>query len=141
MSSWRFRPVKPRLRNQAQSFGNPALAQIPKGARIDNVIALFAETADESLIALYEKDLISKREFEEVEEQYKFYLTTKELTYASYRADSTSRIRQLQELNASEDRMRQNLEGVNRILDNLVIRAPIDGQLATPDHETARCSP
>jgi HlyD family secretion protein len=31
--------------------------------------------------------------------------------------------------------MRQNLEGVNRILDNLVIRAPIDGQLATPDHQ------
>jgi TolB-like protein len=36
---------------------DPALSQIPKGARIDNVMALFAETADESLIALYEKDL------------------------------------------------------------------------------------
>lgn len=84
---------------------------------------------------LYEKDLISKREFEVVEEDYKYNLRRKELTYKSYQADSTSRIRQLKELNASEMRMRQNLEGVNRILDNLVVRAPIDGQLATPDHQ------
>ncbi len=84
---------------------------------------------------LYEKDLISKREFEEVEEQYKYNKIRKELTYASYQADSTARMRQLQELNASENRMRQSLQGVNRILDNLVVRAPIDGQLMTPDHE------
>jgi HlyD family secretion protein len=84
---------------------------------------------------LYEKDLISKREFEEVEENYKYNLRRKELTYASYKQDSTSRIKQLQELNASETRMRQSLDAVNRILDNLVIRAPIYGQLATPDHE------
>jgi len=84
---------------------------------------------------LYEKDLISKREFEQVEEDYKYNLKRKELTYQSYKVDSTSRIRQLQELNASEARMRQSLEGVNRILDNLVIRAPIKGQLATPDHQ------
>jgi HlyD family secretion protein len=84
---------------------------------------------------LYEKDLISKREFEEVEENYKYNMKRKELTYASYKVDSTSRIKQLQELNASENRMRQSLDAVNRILDNLVIRAPIYGQLATPDHE------
>ena len=84
---------------------------------------------------LYEKDLISKRELEEIEEQYKYNMIRKELTYTSYKIDSTARMRQLQELNASEDRMRQSLEGVNMILDNLVVRAPLDGQLATPDHE------
>lgn len=84
---------------------------------------------------LYEKDLISKREFEEVEENYKYNKRRKELTYASYRIDSTSRIKQLEELNDSEIRMRQSLEAVNKILDNLIIRAPIHGQLATPDHE------
>ena len=84
---------------------------------------------------LYEKDLISKRELEEIEEQYKYNVIRKELTYTSYKIDSTARMSQLQELNASEDRMRQSLEGVNMILDNLVVRAPLDGQLATPDHE------
>ena len=84
---------------------------------------------------LYEKDLISKREFEEVEERYKYNVIRKDLTYTSYRIDSTARMGQLKELNASENRMRQSLEGVNMILDNLVVRARIDGQLATPDHE------
>ena len=116
------------------SLNQNDLSQQQRLAEIEMQLSLL-KPQFERFKTLYEKDLISKREFEEVEEQYKFYLTTKELTYASYRADSTSRIRQLQELNASEDRMRQNLEGVNRILDNLVIRAPIDGQLATPDHE------
>lgn len=84
---------------------------------------------------LYEKDLISKREFEEVEEQYKYNKIRKKLTYTSYRADSTARMGQLLELNKSENRMRQSLQGVNMILDNLIVRAPIDGQLMTPDHE------
>lgn len=116
------------------SLNQNDLSQQQRLAEIEMQLSLL-KPQYERFKTLYEKDLISKREFEEVEEQYKYYLTTRKLTYASYRADSTSRIRQLQELNASEDRMRQNLEGVNRILDNLVIRAPIDGQLATPDHE------
>ena len=84
---------------------------------------------------LYEKDLISKQEFEQVEEEYKYNVKRKELTYESYQNDSTARMRQLQELDASEGRMRQNLEGVSRLLDNLIVRSPIIGQLATPDHE------
>lgn len=84
---------------------------------------------------LYEKNLISKREFEEVEEQYKYNLTRKELTYASYRQDSLARSYQLKQIDASERRMMQSLEGVGKIMENLVIRAPINGQLATPDLE------
>jgi HlyD family secretion protein len=84
---------------------------------------------------LYEKDLISKRELEEVEENYKYNLHRRALTYASYKADSAARIYQLREITASESKMRQSMSGVNMILDNLVIRAPIDGQLATPDHQ------
>jgi len=103
-------------------------------AEIDKQINLL-KPQYERYTMLYEKDLISKREFEIVEEDYKYNKKRKELTYESYKVDSTSRIGQLKELNASETRMRQNLEGVNRILDNLVIRAPIIGQLATPDHQ------
>lgn len=84
---------------------------------------------------LYEKNLISKREFEEVEEQYKYYIKKKGLTYASYRQDSLARSYQLRQIDASERRMMQSLEGVGRILENLIIRAPINGQLATPDLE------
>ncbi len=84
---------------------------------------------------LYEKNLISQREFEEVEERHKYYKKRKELTYASYRQDSLARSYQLVQINASERRMMQSLDGVSRILENLIIRSPIDGQLATPDLE------
>ncbi len=84
---------------------------------------------------LFEKNLISKREFEEVEEQYKYYKKRKELTYTSYRQDSIARSFQLRQIDASERRMLKSLEGVGRILENLVIRAPLKGQLATPDLE------
>jgi len=84
---------------------------------------------------LYEKDLISKRELEEVEEQYKFHLKQRTLIYTSYKVDSTARVKQIKEIDNSEYRMRQSLEGVNQILQNLEIRAPIEGQLATPELE------
>lgn len=84
---------------------------------------------------LYEKNLISKREFEEVEEQYKYYMKRRELTYASYRQDSLARSSQLNRIDQSQRRMMQSLEGVGNILENLLIKAPINGQLATPDLE------
>ena len=84
---------------------------------------------------LFEKQLISEREFEEVDEQYKYYQKRQELTYASYKQDSLSRSYQLNQINASEARMRKSLDGVGKILDNLIVRAPINGQLATPDLE------
>lgn len=84
---------------------------------------------------LYEKNLISKREYEEVEEQYKYYMKRRELTYASYRQDSLARSSQIRRIDQSQMRMMQSLEGVGKILENLQIKAPINGQLATPDLE------
>lgn len=84
---------------------------------------------------LYEKNLISKREYEEVEEQYKYYLKRRELTYASYRQDSLARSSQIRRIDQSQQRMMQSLEGVGKILENLQIKSPINGQLATPDLE------
>ena len=81
---------------------------------------------------LFEKKLISKQEFERTEADYKYNLERRRITYEVYKNDSLDRIRQLRELNYSERKMSQSLEGVGRILDNLIIRAPIDGQLSRP---------
>lgn len=80
---------------------------------------------------LFEKKLISKQEFEQTEADYQYNLKRRDITYASYRNDSLSRIRQLGQLNTSERRMSQSLEGVGQILDNLIIKSPIEGQLST----------
>ncbi|MGD1891671.1 MAG: efflux RND transporter periplasmic adaptor subunit [Cyclobacteriaceae bacterium] len=81
------------------------------------------------------KKLISQRELEEVEEQYEYYKRLKDLTYRSYQSDSISRSMQLRQIRLSEDRMNRSLEAVGRILNNLVITAPTNGLLTTPDWE------
>jgi HlyD family secretion protein len=81
---------------------------------------------------LFEKKLISKQDFETTEADYKYNLERRKITYEVYKNDSLDRIRQLRELSFSERKMSQSLDGVGRILDNLVIRAPIDGQLSRP---------
>jgi HlyD family secretion protein len=81
---------------------------------------------------LYEKKLISKQEFEKTEADYKYNLQNKKITYEVYRNDSLDRFRQIKQMNFSETKMSQSLDGVGKILENLVIRAPIDGQLSRP---------
>jgi HlyD family secretion protein len=81
---------------------------------------------------LFEKKLISQQEFERVEADYNYNVRLREITYEAYKIDSLDRGRQLTQIYEAERRMLQNLEGVGKILDNLTIRAPIDGQLSTP---------
>lgn len=81
---------------------------------------------------LFEKKLISKQEFEKTEADYKYNLQNKKITYEVYKNDSLDRQRQITQMNFSERKMSQSLEGVGKILDNLVIRAPLDGQLSRP---------
>lgn len=84
---------------------------------------------------LYEKKLIAKQEFERTEADYKYNLERRRITYEVYRNDSIDRIRQLKAVSKSETQMTVSLDGVGKILDNLIIRAPIDGQLSTPHWE------
>lgn len=81
--------------------------------------------------SLYEKDLISEEDFHNTKENYQFQKRRYELTYESFRKDSIQSINQLRQLDDSEERMYQNLEAVQQILDNLTVTAPISGQLST----------
>ncbi|MFZ6012450.1 MAG: efflux RND transporter periplasmic adaptor subunit, partial [Bacteroidota bacterium] len=100
-------------------------------AAIDNQLAILTPQFRRQK-QLYEKKLISKQEFERTEADYNYNLERKRITYEAYKADSIDRIRQLRETAMSERRMSLSLEGVGKILDNLVIRAPMDGQLSRP---------
>lgn len=83
---------------------------------------------------LFEKKLISKQEFEQTEANYRYNLERYRFTYEQYKADSTDRLRSLKSTAISEMKMTQSLEGIGKILDNMVVRAPIDGQLSYPQH-------
>jgi len=103
-------------------------------ALIDNQLAIFAPQYERQK-QLYDKKLISKQEFEQTEANYRYNLQRRKITYEVFKNDSVDRIRQLRELDLAEKRMGLSLEGVSKILDNLIIRAPIDGQLSTPHWE------
>ncbi|MDZ7646396.1 MAG: hypothetical protein U5K54_04020 [Cytophagales bacterium] len=70
---------------------------------------------------LFEKKLIAKQEFEQTEANYNYNLERRRITYAAYRADSIDRIRQLKFTSESEQKMMISLNGLSKILDNLVI--------------------
>ena len=110
------------------------LSQQAQLAEIDYQISLLAPQY-RRFKNLHDQKLVSDRELEEVEEQYQYNVKRRRLTYESYRNDSIARVIQMRQLNESESRMQRSLEGVSHILDNLIITAPIAGQLATEQLE------
>lgn len=123
-----------RVRQTRLQLSQNDLQQQQQLAQIDNQIAKLKPEYERQKY-LFEKKLVAEKLFLETQEDYKYQLKRREITYASYQADSLSRVSQLKELDASERRMMASLAGVSLILDNLVIRAPIDGQLSTPQLE------
>jgi HlyD family secretion protein len=119
------------LRQTRLSLTQNDLAQQQTLAEVDKELAKLVPQYKRQK-TLYEKKLVSRQDFESVEADYLFNLKRREITYTSYKNDSIERIRQVRDIMQSEVRMMQSLEGAGKILDNLVIRAPIDGQLSRP---------
>jgi len=80
---------------------------------------------------LFNKNLISKNEFERSKEQYDFFVNKKALTVESFRQDSTFRVQQIEQLETSIKQMQNNLNLTKNQLQNLTVTAPIKGQLTS----------
>jgi HlyD family secretion protein len=87
----------------------------------------------EVALTLKDKNLISVNELERTREEYEYWTGKRELTIESRKQDSVLRSVQLEQLEASVSRMQANLEVVRQRLDELVLRAPIAGQLTALD--------
>lgn len=120
-----------RVRETRLGITQNDLQQRQELASIDNQLAVLGPQFYRQK-QLYEKKLIAKQEFEKTEADYNYFRERRKITYEVYKNDSIDRLRQLTQMNFSERKMIQSLEGVAKILDNLVIRAPIDGQLSHP---------
>ncbi len=102
-------------------------------ALIDQQLAVYTPQYQRQKILL-EKKLIAKQDFEATQSNYIYNLERRKFTYEAYQRDSLNRILSLQDMDISEDRMKQNLISVRTILDNLNIKAPVDGQLSLAAH-------
>ncbi len=83
----------------------------------------------------YREGVISSEEFENAERDYRFALRRHDIAVRTMRHDSLYTITQLASIRESIDRMQENIRMLNRNLDNLVIRAPITGQLSSFNSE------
>ncbi|MCB9283289.1 MAG: HlyD family efflux transporter periplasmic adaptor subunit [Lewinellaceae bacterium] len=79
---------------------------------------------------LLETGSISRVELEELEEEYNSLLRRRSLLGKTLEKDSLSGLIQEQQMENSLDLMRRNLEIARQSLDNLMVKAPIDGQLS-----------
>jgi HlyD family secretion protein len=93
------------------------------------------ERQNETNGKLFDRGIISKEDFlisneqlQQMKEKYRLLITQNKL-------DSVSRSIQLKQLDESLDLMHNNLKMVRQKLENLLVQAPVDGQLATFDAE------
>ena len=84
---------------------------------------------------LFEKALISDDEYHQVKDELEYQEQRRSLTLASHQQDSLMRLVQVNSLEASVNRLERNLDVVRSNLENLVVKAPIAGQLTSFDVE------
>jgi len=80
-------------------------------------------------------NLVSKLDFERIQDEYDYTQKRRELAIESFSQDSIFRKVQIKQLEASLARMQKNLTLVKTKLENLIIRAPINGQLTALNAE------
>jgi HlyD family secretion protein len=91
--------------------------------------------------SLHEKQLISQQEFDSIRDEYQYWADNKRLTLDAYRADSMRMTADIQRMQMTVERMESNFKILERILDNLVVRAPVSGQLTALDAELGELRP
>ncbi|NQV15113.1 HlyD family efflux transporter periplasmic adaptor subunit [bacterium] len=81
------------------------------------------------------KKMISEEEYETSFDDYQFLTKKRLITLKSFEQDSVYREIQVEQLESGLNRMQDNMEIVKQNLDNLVITAPVSGQLTSLNAE------
>ena len=91
--------------------------------------------------ALYEDKLIAREEYLKAEEDYKLARQKYELMSERSVQDSLYRSTQIDRMEESLDNMQLNMQMIRKRKSNLIVKAPIDGELACWTWSWARVSP
>ncbi|MCC6372802.1 MAG: HlyD family efflux transporter periplasmic adaptor subunit [Bacteroidia bacterium] len=84
---------------------------------------------------LFESQAISQQEFKQSENNYNYYLKKKKLTEEILSQDSTSTYQEMNQAKESYKRTEEALRIMRKKVEDLIVRAPIDGQLTSLDAE------
>jgi HlyD family secretion protein len=122
------------LRNTRLALDQNELSLRQQVAELDyGVDQLARETARNR--ELVERGAIPRRDYEMSRDEYTYLQRRLELTLQSYRQDSLARSQQLRQMEQQMSRLQHNLGLLQVSRENLVVRAPISGQLSALDAE------
>ncbi len=120
------------LRNAQLSAEQSLLQSRQQLAEIDFKIQS-AQRRYKRYTTLSEKDrtaIISRQEYEKLRDEYEYHRMRKKLTLETQKQDSLLSALQIRRLETAVEQMHKNSEMVRRSLDDLILRAPIAGQLS-----------
>lgn len=84
---------------------------------------------------LYNDNVISQVDFEAIEDEYEHLMRRRKLFKLNVQKDSMFQALQAEQMSSSLDLMKRNLDIARQSLENLVVKAPISGQLSSMDAE------
>lgn len=87
---------------------------------------------------LYEKKAIGLQEFKKAENDYTYYAQKKNLTTQILHQDSSSNLQQLTQARQSYEGSQNALNVMRKKVGDLIVRAPVDGQLTSLDAEVGQ---
>lgn len=85
--------------------------------------------------SLYSNSAIALQEFRASENNYNYQVKRKKLTLATLKQDSISMSQELRQMKESYDRLNNTLQLMRKKVEDLVVKAPVDGQLTSLDAE------
>lgn len=84
---------------------------------------------------LVDKKMISTADFEDTLDQLEYQIAKREVTIESQKQDDQMRLAQIESLADSVTQLEKNLEIAKKNLENLIVKAPVSGQLTSLNAE------
>ena len=122
------------IRNTSILMEQQSLSLKEQALDVEFQIDLQNKRTDRNL-SLFRDSVIAQVEYEETQDEYEHLLRRRKLLSATMEKDSLFQVMQTNQMNTSLDLMERNLGIAKQSLDNLIIRAPISGQLSSLDSE------
>ncbi len=117
------------IRNTSLLMEQQSLSLREQALDVEYQLDLFEKRTNRNA-ELYEGKIIAKVDYEETQDQYEHLLRRKKMLGRTIEKDSLFHVLQQQQMNTSLDLMERNLAIARQSLDNLVVRAPFEGQLS-----------
>lgn len=126
--------VLTQMQNTRNNSDQNTIRQLNQMAEVENGLAE-SERIYKLNKHLYEYQAIGSQEFKSSENNYKYQVKRRNLTRETLKKDSLSGKQQISQMHASYARMQNALMLMQRKVGDLVVRAPVDGQLTSMDAE------